>query len=197
MKNGRIFEIKNMSYKHIDSMLRVEQSSKENFWNKTIFTKHLRMAGHGGFVAMSGKELVGFIAFEHLADSIQIWNLVVSSRFRRLGVSRSLLGKLKEKVPDQCLGLRFNVRESNLIAQNMLKSAGFKCKTISRRYFVEKIKEEIYYEDAYCFDFNKVSANKALKITDRIGAVIAEPYSGKERVPFGVPYWTFDRQNKA
>jgi ribosomal protein S18 acetylase RimI-like enzyme len=178
------FITQRMAGVHIEAMLRVEQSSRENFWNKEVFLKHLRIARHGGHVAFCRKTLVGFVAFEHFEKHIQIWNLVVARRFRNHGVARLLIDKIQSDV------LRFNVREANLPAQMLLKKTGFLCDSIARNYFIDHIHEGVSQEDAYCFGRGQ---KEKFRITDRVGAAFVEPRTAPKNALFGVP----DFQHKA
>lgn len=182
--------IRRMCAAHIELMLRVEQSSRENFWNKDTFQKHLRAAGHDGFVALVGDELVGFLAYEEIGKYIQIWNFVVARKKRGRGVADALLTRVKGMVPAEFDGIQFNVRESNVAAQCFLRKHEFFCDTISEDYFIDDLPDMVMQEDAYCFDYNPKKVRPALAVprhTDRLGAVVVGPRHGGKPVPFGVP----------
>jgi len=172
-----------MSEDHIDGLLAVEKSSRENFWNRGAFKKHLSMKNHYGVVACDSGKPVGFMVYEERPawDHVQIWNMVVTPSSRRDGVGSAMFEAVKAKVPERYGRIVFNVRESNTGAHLFLKKLGFWCVAIARKYFVDKIKETVRRENAYCFDYNP-SANRSkdepICITGRFGSIVARPLSG-------------------
>jgi ribosomal protein S18 acetylase RimI-like enzyme len=174
-----------------DALVKISNTSNENFWTKKIFEKHIRLKNHGGLVAFDNSNPVGYAAFErrHQDAYIQIWDLVVHPQYRRRGVGRKLVASLTSMVPTEFSGVRFNVRESNFIAHLFLKNANFWCDAIARSYFIDKTGGPPRVEDAYCFDYNTNiarSKNDSIRIISRTGAVLAGPRPTSPRETFYV-----------
>lgn len=172
-------KIVKMHTTHIDGMVKIEKDSPENFWNRRTFEKHLASKNCGGYVALKGYMVVGFLAYEldPINGKIQIWNMVVATKCRTKGIGRALVAELKDLVGCEYDAIIFNVRESNLTAHLFLKKLDFYCGVIARSYFIDWRMDEKSEEDAYCFDFNpnlKVrNTDVPLRITDRLGAPCA------------------------
>ncbi len=100
---------------------------------------------------------VGFVSFERKPDRyLQIWNIVVTTKRRRQGVGRRLVEEVM-KISDSIL---FNVRESNTDAHLFLKRLNFWCYAKATNYFIDKIRNTVTKEDAYCFDYNPQAQRK-------------------------------------
>lgn len=177
------FVVKKMVKRYIDTLVAIEAFSDENFWDRHVFRKFVFARHHGGLVAMDAMGPVGSVAFEVSPSErrLQIWNLVVHPQFRGKGVGRLLLKRLTARVPSEFASICANVREENLAAQRLLRSAGFWCYGIARNYFVDQTPAATRKEDAYCFEFNPSEERKKdvpLRIVDRSGVVCAGPRAG-------------------
>lgn len=176
--------ITKMSPNHFDACVGIERTSDENFWTKATFEAHLSRRYHGGLVAMQGFAVVGFLAYELnlRKGEIQIWNLVVTPGQRRVGVAATLIAELKKMIGCEFASLQFNVRESNLPVQVLLRKMEFRCTAIARSYFIDidHRTEGERQEDAYCFVYHSERENKDVTflITDRCGGPVAELRSG-------------------
>lgn len=196
--------IQKMEPVHFDSIMKIEETSTENFWNRTTFENHLKERHCKGLVALTGTEIVGYMTYEldPVNGTIQIWNLVVATDRQRQGVGEALVAELKDLVGCEFDSILFNVRESNLVAHVFLRSLGFYCGTISLGYFIDVRMNERVEEDAYCFDYtpNTKGRNKdvPIRITTRLGDVIARPVAGSRGSGQGSchdqPEWSRSRQ---
>lgn len=170
--------IQRMTSAHIDNLTKIEQTSRENYWNAQVFEKHLRTRNCAGMIIRDSMAVIGFIAYEHsLNGYVQIWNMVIEDRFRRNGCGTRLIEQMKSWLPHKFDGLCFNVRESNLEAQLFLKKLGFWCEAIALNYFVDKTIKKVRQENAYCFDYNPMKRREksvSVRIIDRLGDDIDE-----------------------
>lgn len=83
---------------------------------------------HESWVAEIGVAAAGFLVLRQTAPGeAELLNLAVSPDARRRGVARALLSRL----PAGPVSIFLEVRESNVIAQRLYESAGFR--VISRR----------------------------------------------------------------
>jgi len=135
----RTTNIQKMDTAHLDSILKIEKTSSENFWNRRTFEKHIRTKNCKALVALRGRVVTGYIAYEldPVNGTIQIWNLVVASKYRTQGIGRALVAELQDLIGCEFDSIHFNVRESNLDSQLFLKKLGFCCNAISRSYFID------------------------------------------------------------
>jgi ribosomal protein S18 acetylase RimI-like enzyme len=191
-----------MCKEHVDNLLFIENTSEENLWSKGDFESHIGLRNHSGLVAMDCQRPVGFIVYERRpVDSyLQIWNLVVDSKYRRMGVGTFLVKRLTEMVPEEYEGVDVFVRESNTAAHLFLKSLGFWCDTISRDYFIDRVLQHETRENAYGFDFNKSirrSKHEKVRVTDRVGAVVPKLRLGSGRDARHHDHWQRHRQGEA
>lgn len=176
--------IQKMELEHLDSIMKIERTSSENFWNHRTFESHLKTKNCKALVAMQGGSVVGYVAYEldPVSGTIQIWNLVVAPRHRSKGVGRALVAELQDLVGCEFDVIHFNVRESNLDSQLFLQKLDFKCNAISRSYFIDWRVHERREEDAYCFVYNPNKKGRdrdvPFRITTRLGVTIAQPRNG-------------------
>lgn len=177
------FIVADMVPANIDALLKIEQTSEENFWPKGQFEKHATGPRYCGLVAYSENNPVGFLCYEKKAEEseFQIWNMVVADSHRRQMAGTTMVSYLTMLMQPNYSSIVFNVRESNVTAQLFLKKLGFWCDTIARNYFLDKIKDDVRRENAYRFDYNpnkKRSKDAKIRITSRFGNVIARPRTG-------------------
>ncbi|WP_439106975.1 ribosomal protein S18-alanine N-acetyltransferase [Congregibacter sp.] len=109
----------------IDCILEIDRAHSPVFAQPASYAKLL---GELGVLVVAAQEgaLVGFAACSRVLDEATLLNLVVSPTARRQGVARLLL----DGVIDCCLQsgvsrLLLEVRESNLVALALYRSAGF------------------------------------------------------------------------
>lgn len=146
-------KILEMKFSHGKILPPLEIHSYENFWTQKDFEIHLCMPNCGGFVAYDGAKPIAFIAFEiSLRDHmVFVWNLVVHTQYRRIGLGTALIKKVLEIANENNCIVRINTRETNLDVQFFLKSIGFKATHVERQYFVDELTTGIEIEDAFCF----------------------------------------------
>ena len=80
--------------------------------------------------------VAGFAAFHHLSDEAELRNIAVDPAQRRQGVGRELVAEGRRRLLE--LGVRqlfLEVRASNLAAQRLYLSAGFRLHSRRREYY--------------------------------------------------------------
>lgn len=128
-------------------VLAIERASHEHPWSEQDLRSVLRRRSHAGIVAVSGSQVVGFLVFEALLNSLFLTNLAVHPRLRRRGVGRKLLGWLCDQLgPSGRCKVRSELRESSLDAQLFLRSCGLRAVDVVRDYY------EDTGEDCYRFE---------------------------------------------
>ncbi|SRR5579885_30397 len=132
-------------------VLRIEQQSHTRRWTVQDFLTVLQSGHTVGQVAEAGDQVVGFVIYtvpplatvrddarrrcSTEAMTLEVLNLAVAPQWRRQGIGKALLDKLARKLchPGDCL--HATVPESNLPAQLLLRSAGFRATRILRGYY--------------------------------------------------------------
>jgi len=122
----------------IDSFVEIDTFSSEYLWTREDFKSVFREANINCFVVTTSPgKVVGFLIYEKGRNRHYILNLSVHPDYRRRGVGRILLNKLKSKIDWTRREIRFDVRESNLSAQLFLRSESFRCEKIIENYFLD------------------------------------------------------------
>ena len=111
----------------------------ENSWSVESIQSELEKADSRCTVAVEDSKVVGFLAFEQIADEGSIVEITVSPDYRRRGIARALICEALQV----CEGLRtvfLEVREGNAPAVALYESLGFERIAIRRGYY-DKPKE--------------------------------------------------------
>ena len=116
-----------MEMKDIEAVSRIEEESIPESWSARSFEEALNSGNTCFIVCENGNTLKGYIGMWISADEAEITNVAVDKDYRRIGVGRGLIEKLKEKGIDKGVRLFFlEVRESNDAARSLYKKCGFK-----------------------------------------------------------------------
>lgn len=122
----------------IEDVMEVEVKSFNIPWSKQSFEDELKNNLALYLVAKVDGKAVGYIGAWKIFDEGHITNVAVHPDFRGRGIGKALISELLylcEK--DGILSFTLEVRESNIVAQNLYKSFGF----------VEEGKRKAYYSD--------------------------------------------------
>lgn len=122
----------------IANVVEVEVKSFNIPWSKESFENELKNNLALYLVAKVDEKAVGYIGVWKIFDEGHITNVAVHPEFRGQGIGKALISELlylcrKEGI----LSFTLEVRESNIVAQNLYKSFGF----------VEEGKRKGYYSD--------------------------------------------------
>ena len=108
-------------------LVTIERRCFSDPWSETSFREALESPWTLGFVAQAGRGIAGYLIGREVAGTGEILNLAVSPEFRRAGVGRALLRaaiiRLRKRRVDE---VYLEVRESNLSAQALYLSSGFR-----------------------------------------------------------------------
>jgi [ribosomal protein S18]-alanine N-acetyltransferase len=108
-------------------LVTIERRCFSDPWSETSFREALESPWTFGFVAQAGQGIAGYLIGREVAGTGEILNLAVSPEFRRAGVGRALLRaaiiRLRKRRVDE---VYLEVRESNLSAQALYLSSGFR-----------------------------------------------------------------------
>lgn len=107
-------------------VLRIESASFDNPWIEDDFLNVLRQRNCIGMVAELAGRVVGFMIYELHKGNLEILDFAVDPRYRRQGVGRQMVDRLKAKLSQQGrTELRLLVRERNLVVQLFFRSQEF------------------------------------------------------------------------
>ncbi len=142
--------IQTIDSRHIDDVLEIENESfTTTRWSESDFTAALRRSNVVGEVALVNGYVVGYQVYELYSDRIDLANIAVAPAWRRRGVGRLFINRLKARLNGaiERPALFIDVRESSVNTQLFLKACGLLCVRILRNHC------ELPTEDAYRFTY--------------------------------------------
>ena len=129
-------EIVKAAEKHIDEIVEIEKAEFSLPWSKKSFLSELEDENVIFLAAEDGERTVGFGILHYYNDEGEIYNIAVSSDYRRQGIGDMLLSELLKMAGDLGVNTVFlDVRESNLPARNLYKKYGFYDINIRKGYY--------------------------------------------------------------
>lgn len=130
--------IEKMKIDDIANVVEVEMKSFEIPWSKESFENELKNKLALYLVIKVEEKAVGYVGVWKIFDEGHITNVAVHPDFRGKGLAKALISELLSLCrKDGITSFTLEVRESNIIAQNLYKSFGF----------VEAGKRKAYYSD--------------------------------------------------
>lgn len=137
--------IDRMKLTDIDDVYEVERLSYPTPWSRRAFISELTENAYAHYlVARSQGQVVGYIGMWLILDECHITNVAVHPAWRRRGIGRLLLQSAIE-FAEAAGGKRITleVRRTNLVAQHLYQSFGFRSVGIRRGYYTDN------HEDAF------------------------------------------------
>ena len=126
----------------LDRVYELEQEFSPKPWGPLEFAHMLMHSNCVGMVVEHDSQIIGYVIYEMLENSIKISNICVMPKFRRKGVGSQMIARIAFALPHSTRKeITLAVHESNLIAQLFFRSLGFKAVNICR---AEDMKEDIY-----------------------------------------------------
>lgn len=122
----------------VDAVASIERASNPRPWPPEAFHRELRLPFSHSFVARHGEEgpVVGFIVFWNVRGEVHILNIAVHPDHRRRGIGRSLVElALQQARAERGFVAYLEVRRSNVGAQRLYESMGFKTIDTRERYY--------------------------------------------------------------
>jgi [ribosomal protein S18]-alanine N-acetyltransferase len=111
---------------NLNTILALEKAAQFTPWSEKMFLDSLK-AGHKLLALSENEEIIGFIVFTINTEESEILNLVIKPARQRKGYGRILLSDALSKIEKAGVKKIFlEVRQSNLAAQNLYLSLGFK-----------------------------------------------------------------------
>jgi ribosomal-protein-alanine N-acetyltransferase len=145
-----------MIRRDMSEVLQIETSVFDCPWVEEDFLRCLRQRNCIGTVAEHGERVVGFMVYELHNAKLHVLNFAVHPEFRRQGVGRQLVAKLRTKLSAQRrTRITLEVRETNLVAQMFFRSQDFAATGVLRNHYDDTD------EDAYQMEYQLPIAKKS------------------------------------
>jgi ribosomal-protein-alanine N-acetyltransferase len=142
---GEEVVIDRMKLTDLDDVLEVERLSYPTPWSRRAFLSELTENAYAHYlVARSEDRVVGYVGMWLILDECHITNIAVHPTYRRLGIGRRLLQSAVD-FTESAGGRRITleVRRSNLVAQHLYTSFGFRNVGVRKGYYTDN------HEDAF------------------------------------------------
>lgn len=143
-----------MIRRDMPEVLDIEQESFEYPWGEDDFIRCLRHRNCIGMVAdtcvdpSAFDRVAGFMVYELHRTRLHLLNFAVGREFRRRGIGRAMVVKLKDKIaPGLRQRIALEVRETNVAAQLFWQAMGFRATSVVRDFYRDTD------EDAYVFEY--------------------------------------------
>lgn len=134
--------LKEMDSYDIEGVYEVSSLSLKETWTLNAIKKELNNNLATYIVCIEDSKVIGFVGAWLIASEGQITNVAVHPNFRGKKIGKALMEKLICTLKDKdCNAITLEVRKSNIVAQNLYKSLGFKEEGI-RKGFYEDNKED-------------------------------------------------------
>lgn len=127
-------------------VLAIEKSSFSYPWSEEDFRNELAQPGIVPMVAEVGGEVVAYLIYELLEDSLNIVSMAVDAEFQRCGIGREMVSRITSRLNKKRKFVSAIVSERMLEAQLFFKGCGFRCEQTNKWYFGGE-------DDAYVFRY--------------------------------------------
>jgi len=130
------FYVTLMQQKDLDDIMEIEASSFTDAWTKAGFEESLNQPYAKMYTARMADTVVGYCCMYHFFDEGEIINVAIHPNWRQRGLGSRMLKHLIEE--GMQMGVKrfvLDVRESNVSAQKLYESAGFKKIVLQKRFY--------------------------------------------------------------
>jgi len=128
----------------VDDIERIEEASFSAPFSKDMFYGMLEGRPFGGFSAIEGQNLVGYIFYSIAMDEMELITIAVDQSFRRRGVAQKLIkAMLGVAALNDVKKIFLEVRVSNEAAQSLYKSFGFSDISVRPKYYKDNNEDAI------------------------------------------------------
>ena len=117
-------------------------------WSEQSIISQMLKPDSSCTVAVTGGRIVGYLAFEQIADEGSVIEVAVLPGYRRQGIAKSLIGSALDSASG--LGEVFlEVRESNSPAVKLYEGLGFERIALRRDYYDEPVENAVIMRKIY------------------------------------------------
>ena len=132
-------DIREMTLEDVDGVLEVEKNSFTTPWSKESFIMEVTRNKLARYLVVSlDGSIVGYAGFWLIVGEAHITNIAVHSDYRGRGFGNLLLeGLIRLAKKLNCGSMTLEVRESNIVAQNLYKKYGFVEAGVRSNYYAD------------------------------------------------------------
>lgn len=135
-----------MIRRDMDEIVAIESASFDDPWDEATFIQCLRQRNNIGMVAEHGDILTGYMIYTLHKNRLEAINFAVHPDYRRRGVGRAMVDKLKSKLhPERRAKLEILIRDTNTAAHLFFKSQGFRCVEIVKTPFIDNDSDGYFF----------------------------------------------------
>lgn len=128
--------IHEMSEKHLDDVLRIEEADNTNPQSAQTFIKEIHDPTFINLIISNDSVLIGFCTSQIIGDELHIYSLSVDLQYRRQGFATKLLKQLIKNAKSLSADkATLEVRVNNVAAIELYKNLGFKQEAIREKYY--------------------------------------------------------------
>jgi ribosomal-protein-alanine N-acetyltransferase len=137
LMDGKQFQLRRMTEDDLDAVDRIERSVFQSPWSRRAFLHELKESRISvALVASVDEKICGYIVVWFVTDELHIGTVAVDAAWRRRGIATTLLKEVfrisKER---QCKRAYLEVRRSNVSAQKLYDSFGFRAVGVRPGYY--------------------------------------------------------------
>lgn len=130
------FTFTKMKQEHLSQVFEIETSCFSLPWSLENLNKELSNEKAYYIVVLDGDKVIGFAGYWQILDETEIMRVVVSPKYRRMGIALTLLTKLSENSIKNGVANSFlEVRESNSAAIALYTKFGYEHVSIRKKYY--------------------------------------------------------------
>lgn len=139
-KFSSIVIIEEMTLRHMEQIMAIENVSFPTPWSENMFRKELNVSISRNFVALveskEGKEIVGYMNYWIYAEESHLNNIAVRSDYRGKGVALKLMTEMiRKSLKEGAVLGTLEVRQSNRAAIGLYEKCGYVVKGIRPNYY--------------------------------------------------------------
>ena len=125
-----------MAIADLDEVMAIERISYRFPWSAGFFRQEMQVACARSILAETEGRIVGYVLYWLLPGVVDIHNLAVHTDYRRRGLGRRLLNRVVDEARRQSIArVMLEVRRSNIAAQKLYESTGFRVSGIRKGYY--------------------------------------------------------------
>ena len=129
--------VSEMQLTDLDTVAEIENQTQEVPWSKQMFADCLKLGYQGYVLRETDGNLVCFTFFSFAADECHLLNIATQIDYQRHGYAKALLDYCLAHYRDKGIKACYlEVRESNLVAQQLYERFGFQRVGLRKAYYV-------------------------------------------------------------
>ena len=132
-------KIRRMEIKDLDEVMEIEHASFPTPWSRSSFEIEITRNPNAFYIVAEFRgKVVGFAGMWITAGEGHVTNIAVHPKFRRCGLGELLLISLIERcIAERARGVILEVRERNVVAQELYRKCGFVQIGRRRHYYLD------------------------------------------------------------